>query len=180
MSQKNDARRWKTWTMGLLLATTALTSACGQDPLARKYEGTFALDLQTAAGPQRSEGTLGVGFNVYNDTQAVLTMNKLVCTLSATYVGDLRAPNEAGKKVSYEELRDVRPDQILVCPVPAELGENQWLEFRLGTGRIEDGNLRLAYSGDVWQGSSPDLADARGTKLGTFRYSFEGSEVAAP
>jgi hypothetical protein len=180
MFQKHLARGRKSWTMGLLLAAATLSGACGQDSLQRKYEGTYSLSLQNAAGPQSAEGTLGVGFNVYNDSQAVLTMNDLVCTLTATYVGEIRAPNNEGKQVAYEELRDVRPDQILVCPVPAELGTNQWLDFRLGTGRIEDGRLTLTYSGDVWQGSSSSLADARGTKLGTFSYTFEGNEVEVP
>ncbi|WP_147446674.1 hypothetical protein [Corallococcus sp. CA047B] len=174
-----EVRRPLPWMTRLLLVAVALT-ACGPDFMGRRYEGSYAMVFQLPSGPRHMEGPMRVAFNVYEEGQAVLIQNATRCTVSARYVADLREPDANGQLVAYEELRDVRPDQALVCYAPEELGENVWLEFRLGSGRIESGRLKLSYSGDVWQGSSPDFADARGTRLGTFAYAFEGTQVPVP
>ncbi|CAM3989136.1 hypothetical protein G4177_12530 [Corallococcus sp. ZKHCc1 1396] len=179
MPHAREDRRPPSWMPGLLLAATTLT-ACGQDAVGRRYEGRYAMALQVDSGPHQDEGPLDVALDVYIEGQATLTQNKLRCTLAARYVPDVRAPGADGREVEYEELRDVQPDQTQVCPAPEALGENRWLEFRFGRGRIENRRLSLSYSGDVWQGTSADLADARGTRLGTFAYAFEGGEVAVP
>lgn len=171
--------RAKSLIAGLLLAATALTG-CGDKDIKRKYQGTYELLLQLDTGEKQSKGDLDVGFSVYNDHDAVITMNKLLCTLSASYNGDVTEPGEEGGAVNYELLSDVRPDQILVCPVPAELGENLWLEFRLGTGRIENQQLTIDYSGTVKQGTFEEMAASQGTRVGSFGYTFFGNEVALP
>lgn len=164
---------------GLLLAATALTG-CGEDDIKRKYQGTYELDLQLDTGAKVAEGDLDVGFSVYNDDEAIISMNKLLCTLSASYMGKVAGPGAEGGEVEFELLRDVRPDQILACPVPAELGENLWLQFRLGTGRVENQQLTIGYSGTVQQGTLEELAAGGGTRVGSFGYTFLGNEVALP
>ncbi|MBN9685802.1 MULTISPECIES: hypothetical protein [unclassified Corallococcus] len=169
----------KSFITGLLLAATALTG-CGQDDIDRKYQGTYALDLQLDTGAKVAEGDLDVGFNVYNDDDAIISMNKLLCTLSASYKAKVALPGEDGKEVEVELLSDVRPDQILVCPVPAELGENLWLHFRLGLGRVEKQQLIIDYDGTVVRGTLDEVSNGQGIRVGTFDYTFQGNEVAVP
>ncbi|RKG64255.1 hypothetical protein D7V80_27590 [Corallococcus sp. CA054B] len=169
----------KSFIASLLLAATALTG-CGQDDINRKYQGKYALDLQLDTGAKVAEGDLDVGFNVYNDDEAIISMNKLLCTLSATYNGKVEGPGADGGEVEYELLRDVRPDQILACPVPTEFGENLWLQFRLGTGRVENKQLTIDYSGTVQRGTLEELTAGGGTRVGAFGYTFQGNEVALP
>ncbi|MBN8232306.1 hypothetical protein JYK02_32820 [Corallococcus macrosporus] len=164
---------------GLLLAATALTG-CGQDDINRKYQGTYNLDLQLDTGAKQSEGDLDVGFNVYGNGDALITMNKLQCSLAAIYVGDISEPGTEGGKVQYEDLRDVRPDQIRVCPVPSEFGENLWLDFRLGKGRIQNSQLTIDYSGTVVRGTYEEVNAGQGTRVGSFGYAYLGNEVELP
>ncbi|RKG59380.1 hypothetical protein D7X30_09930 [Corallococcus sp. AB011P] len=168
----------KSFIAGLLLAATALTG-CGEDDIKRKYQGTYELDLQLDTGAKVSEGGLDVGFNVYNDDDAFITMNALQCSLSATY-RNITEPGAEGGKVEYEDLQDVRPDQIHVCPVPAEFGENLWLDFRLGKGRIENNQLTIDYGGTVVRGTFEEVSNSQGTRVGTFGYTFLGNEVELP
>ncbi|NOK19427.1 hypothetical protein [Corallococcus carmarthensis] len=176
-ARKNPGQ--KSFIAGLLLAATALTG-CGEDDIKRKYQGTYGLELQLDTGARQSEGALDVGFNVYNDGDAFITMNKLQCSLAATYVGNITEPGAEGGKVEYEDLRDVRPDQIRVCPVPPELGENLWLDFRLGKGRIQSSQLTLDYAGTVVRGAFEEVSDGQGTRVGSFGYTFLGDEVELP
>ncbi|WP_404362594.1 hypothetical protein ACIHQR_22050 [Corallococcus coralloides] len=169
----------KSFIAGLMLAATALTG-CGQDDINRKYQGTYELELQLDTGAKVSEGDLDVGFNVYNDDEAIISMNKLLCTLSASYRAKVALPGADGKEVEVELLSDVRPDQILVCPVPAELGENLWLHFRLGLGRVEKQQLIIDYDGTVVRGTLDEVSNGQGIRVGTFDYTFQGNEVAVP
>ncbi|MBZ4333513.1 hypothetical protein [Corallococcus sp. AS-1-12] len=169
----------KSLIAGLLLTATAL-AGCGQDDINRKYQGTYELELQLDTGAKVSEGDLDVGFNVYNDDEAIISMNKLLCTLSASYRAKVALPGADGKEVEVELLSDVRPDQILVCPVPAELGENLWLHFRLGLGRVEKQQLIIDYDGTVVRGTLDEVSNGQGIRVGTFDYTFQGNEVAVP
>ncbi|RKH58106.1 hypothetical protein [Corallococcus aberystwythensis] len=163
---------------GLLLAATALTG-CGTGDINRKYQGTYDLQLQLDSGAKQAQGKLDVGFNVYNDSDAVVTMNALKCSLSASY-STLTEPGAEGGKVEVEYLSDVRPDQVHACPVPAEFGENLWLDFRLGLGRVENHQLTIDYNGTVVRGTFDEVANGQATRAGTFGYTFLGDEVELP
>ncbi|WP_375758836.1 hypothetical protein [Corallococcus exercitus] len=171
-------RRSKSILAGTLLAATALTG-CGEDDINRKYQGTYNLELQLDTGAKQSEGELDVGFNVYNDDDAIISMNKLKCSLSATYA-NVTEPGAEGGEVESEYLRDVRPDQLHVCPVPAELGENLWLDFRLGNGRIQNSQLTIDYAGTVVRGTFEEVNGGQGARVGTFSYTFLGDEAELP
>lgn len=170
--------RSKSILAGLLFAATALTD-CGDEEIRRHYQGNYELSLQLDTGEKQSAGELVVGFNVFNDDDAFITMNDLECSLSATY-RNITEPTAEGGKVKYEDLQDVRPDQIHACPVPAQLGENLWLDFRLGKGRIESGKLAINYEGTVVRGTFEEVANNQGTRVGTFGYTFLGGEVEQP
>ncbi|NOK12522.1 hypothetical protein [Corallococcus exercitus] len=178
MTHARKNHRPKSILAGLLLAATALTG-CGTDDINRKYQGTYTLELQLDTGAKQSEGDLDVGFNVYNDDDAFITMNKLQCSLAATYA-NITEPGAEGGKVEYEDLRDVRPDQIHACPVPAEFGENLWLDFRLGKGRVQNSQLTIDYSGTVVRGTYEEVNAGQGTRVGSFGYTFLGDEVEVP
>ncbi|RKG85519.1 hypothetical protein D7W82_19355 [Corallococcus sp. CA049B] len=169
----------KSFIASLLLAATALTG-CGQDDINRKYQGAYELDLQLDTGAKVAEGDLDVGFNVYNDDEAIISMNKLLCTLSASYREKVTLPGADGGEVEVELLSDVRPDQILACPVPVELGENLWLHFRLGLGRVENQQLTIDYDGTVVRGTLEEVSNGQATRVGTFDYTFLGNEVELP
>ncbi|MGE6761581.1 hypothetical protein ACQKGO_26430 [Corallococcus interemptor] len=170
--------RSKSILAGLLFAATALTG-CGQDDLKRQYQGQYELELQLDTGAKQSAGDLSVGFNVFNDDDAFITMNKLQCSLSASY-RTMKGPGADGGEVEYEDLQDVRPDQIRACPVPVELGENLWLDFRLGRGRIENSQLTIDYKGTVVRGTFEEVGNGQAARVGTFGYTFLGDEVEVP
>lgn len=162
--------------LGVVLAA-ALMVGCGDDPLRREYQGTFRLAAQLSTGPRELEGPLTVDFSVLVDNDANLYLRGQLCVLAANYIGDISEPGGDGGKNEYEELRDLRPDQSLVCPMPPEGADGLNLDFRLGTGRIDNEQLTFTLRGDVWRESSPEAADARAERVGTFTYTFAGDEV---